>query len=208
MVSVSTQHLEPLERWSATLLLAAGVVWVLEALSMGLRLFDVVVVPNVVIVVTALPATLLVLLAVMGFYPELAEHRPWLALAAVGLAAVALVAFAVQLVWLLGAIFAGAPNPHQLVLVGSLLVLVVSIALFAAGSVVVGVPSRTVGVLLAAFMAVWVVWLVDFFAGVVPDGPSIVFHVLFAALTLAAGYAHRTGAAPLDSGGSSPESTA
>jgi hypothetical protein len=208
MSIVDAERFEPLERWSATLLLAAGVLWVLEAVSMGARLFDVVVVPNVVIVVTALPATLLVLLAVMGFYPGLAEHQPGLSLAAVGLAVVALVAFAVQLVWLLAAIFAGAPNPHQLVLVGSLLMMVVSVVLFAAGSILVGVPSRTVGVLLAAFIAVWVVWLVDFVAGVVPDGPSIVFHVLFAALTLAAGYAHRTDAAPLDADRSSSEPTA
>lgn len=195
MAGGSTRYFEPLERWSAALLLVAGGLWTVEAAAMGAREAGVTV-PNLVIVVTALPAMLLVLLGAMGFYPDLADEMRWLAVAAVAIAVLAVAAIAVQIAWLLAATLLGVPNPHFLVLAGTLLATGASLILFAAGSTVASPPSRTVGLLLVGFVAVWGLWLVDFFVNLVPGLLEVVLHVLSAATILAAGYLHRTKGSP------------
>lgn len=200
MVNIIDQYVELVAGWSATLLLVAGVLWSVEAAAMLARELGVTV-PNPVIILTAVPAMMLVLLGALGFYPGVAEETPRLAVAAAALAGLALVAFLVQLAWLLAANLLDAPNPHILVLAGTLLATAGSLALFAAGSAIAGTPSRIVGGLLVGFMLVWALWFVDFFVGVVPDPLDVGFHLLFAATVLAAGYAHRNAAA-LDAAGS------
>lgn len=154
---------EPLDGKSPTLYLAAGALLAVFATSTGARVFAD---ANVEVVHSVLgPAGFFVgLVGLFGLYPALASDSPRLARVAAAVAALPLVGWFVIAAAGVGSA-AGVLPGASAILPGSVLMLVfpatmLAYLLFAATSLRVGVPSRSVGVLLLAPAATFLLLIV------------------------------------------------
>lgn len=186
-----------LERWSATAFMLAGVLWLADTVLLGLEIMDIYAhgLLNGVFILTALLTTMVGLL---GFYPRLAGRVPRLALATAIVGAVAAGGLVVAFAWVLGTIaLAGVSSPPPVFLVLPLLTL----ALFGVVSLWIDVPSRTVGLLLVAYLVIIVG------AYLASNGLQFGLAGLVSVIALAIGYVHHTGSARPDRAESTADTT-
>lgn len=187
-----------LERWSPTAFITSGVLWLGDTVLLGLAMMDIYAhgLLNGVFILTALLTTMVGLL---GFYPRLADRVPRLALATAMVGAVAAGGLVVAFVWVLGAIaLAGVSTPPGVFLLLPLLTL----GLFGVVSLWIDVPSRTVGLLLLAYLGIFVG------ASLASNGLQFGLAGLVSVIALAIGYVHHTGSARPDRAESTVDSTA
>lgn len=188
----------PLGRWSTRAFVASGVLWFGDTALLGLELLDIYAhgMLNGVLISGALLA---MMVGLLGFYPRLSDRAPRLALGSAVLSGVALVGLVVTLSWLVAAIV----SPSISTPPGAFLY--VPLLALAFGGVVglwTDVPSRTVGILLLAFLGVLLGatavtgWLQFGLAG------------LLGLVALTIGYIHDADVDTLDSPERTPDSAA
>lgn len=136
------------ETWSAIAFLLAGVLWLLDAVSLIVNQFLAPTpVTTALVGVAFVAGILLSVLGVVGLYPRLAPETPLLARAAVG--AIALVGVGLVALILLSLVLPSLPSFLQVGLFRLLIVaLLLSFLLLGWGSVQTTTPSKLVGLLL------------------------------------------------------------
>jgi hypothetical protein len=144
---------EVLEQRSAVAFLVAGVFWLSDTVLLGLEMIDIYTsgLLNGVFLIIALLTSMVGLL---GFYPNLADKRPRLALTCAIIVAIAVGGLVIALIWQLGAMaLTGVSTPPGFVIVSPLL----GFVLVGGASLRDAVPSRIIGVLLLLNVGVLVV---------------------------------------------------
>lgn len=188
---------ESLERWSAVAFMVAGVLWLADTVLLGLEVMGIYAhgLLNGVFILTALLTTIVGLL---GFYPRLSDRIPRLALATATIGAVAAGGLVVALVWVLGTVaLAGVSSPPSVFL----LLPLVTLGLFGLVSLWIDVPSRTVGLLLLAYLVIIVG------TSLATNGLQFGLAGLVSVIAFAIGYVHHTGSAKPDRAEKTVDST-
>lgn len=147
---------------------------------------------NAVIYIAGL---LVALVGLLGFYPRLVIRTPRLARVSAAVVVVAGLGLAVLVVWASITTLLNQPMPPGVLLILSLVAVIVGFLLFTAASLLTGIPSRTVSLLLVAFVVTWVVGLaLSFvaFGGQAPDWLAVALNGVSAVVMLAIGYDLRT----------------
>lgn len=189
---------DTLERWSATVFLAAGVLWLLDTVLLAIELFaDVSILgtPGPVNPVLYISGVVAAIVGLLGVFPSLDEQTPRLARISAGLVAVAGIALVVLLAWFVTVTLLNQSDPPGALLILSLLVAVMGFLLFGIASVRTGVPSRTVGLFMLAIPATLLGGLLLVYVGYggnSPDWTSPVIGILMSVFLLAIGYRLRT----------------
>lgn len=162
MASDTKSQWRAIERWSPTLLLVGGALLIGHAAVKGIEAFTDLAPPPDVFVTTG---HLVGLVGLVGLYPVLVDRTPGVARAAVAVAVVPIVGWVVMTLAQLLAV-AGTVSSLNRVLPGAFIMLVagstvLTYGLFGVATLRAGEGSRTVGFLVLAPAAVFVVSLVD-----------------------------------------------
>lgn len=190
-------QVESLERWSATAFIISGVLWLADTVLLGLELMNIYA-HGLLNGVFILAALLMTMVGLLGFYPRLADRAPRPALATAIVGAVAAGGLVVAFVWVLGTIaLAGVSSPPPVFIFLPFLAL----GLFALLGLWIDRPSRTVGLLLLAYLGTLV--------GAFVAGGGLQFGLvgLVSVIAVAIGYAPHAGKAGPDQTESPADST-
>lgn len=211
MVGDSSGWWESLERYSSTMFIAAGVLFVVAAANNAVVFSAPEYDPSTVSGPLLLVGLLAALLGLMGTYPRLRDPIPRLARAGTCVATLAVLAVLVLLVWGIGAQLDALPELSEAVAIGSLLLLIVAFTLFGVSVLRTDVVDRTVGLLLLA-EAVALVAVFAIPVLVVQGEPSDTWTVgiesVQALLLLGVGYVLRRDGSTLEHAESAPDTTA
>lgn len=153
MIGAHTDVWKTLRAWSAVAFLLAGGFWLTDTTYLALELFVGVVTPEPVAI--KLAAVLAAIVGLLGLYPGLADRLPRLTRAGLVLIGVPGAVWAVLLTWGIGAEISPAIQPPPIAVVTVVfLPIFLGALLYGSASLYTGVPSRAVGVLLLAHVAI------------------------------------------------------
>lgn len=208
MLTTGMTQWKPIEQWSPTAFLIAGVLLLGYATLQGINTFLSVTLPSAALVLYGGIALLAPVFALLGLYSRLRDHAPRLALAGVTTAILSGLLTSVALLWLvvktlqmggLPEIPADAPAWTAVATLLGFLLLAVSFLLFGVASLRTPVLSRTVALLLLVPTAAWV-GLVVGNAILNPEGHymAVVAYTPISLSILVVGYRLRTEVVPTD----------
>lgn len=159
--SDSVSHIQPISGWSGPTQMVEAVAYVTAVVVMAV--------------------------GTLGFYEFLSERAPWLASA--GVAAIALAVVGIIATLVLALLSVATESLADGIFLASFVALLAGFLLIGAASFQIATPSRTVGLLLLAAAALFVVYVVVTVAtgANVPDWATATFAVAITLITLALG---------------------
>lgn len=208
-------RLQPLERWSATAFLLAGVLFIGFAARNGIIAFGDGFSESMrfaLYVAFIVPAELAAYVGLLGLYPRLSEHASRLTGAGavfVGVAGAAIIGFgggAGAALLAVGPL--EPPAVAQLLLPVAVIATILGFLLFGVASLRAGVPSRTAGGLLLIPPATYLLMMTSMVAGVAPDWSAFVLASIQAVAHVAIGVVLRNGGVAADRTAPASDSTA
>lgn len=181
-----------LGKWNVTAFIVTGLLFLLNTALEGIGRYTAMLgEPTFLNAAIYLSGLVIALVGLLGFYPGLIDRTPRLARVSAGVVAVAATGLTALLVWASLTALLNRPMPPGMLLLLSLVLIVLGFLLFTVASLRTGVPSRTVSLLLGAFVATWALGLIlgfVVFAGNAPDWLAVVLNGVSGALMLGIGY--------------------
>lgn len=202
---------ESLEKHSSTLFLGAGVLFVFAAANNAVVFSAPEYDPSTVSGPLLLVGLLAALLGMMGTYPRLREPVPRLARAGVVVASVTVLAVLVLLLWGIGTQLDVLPDLSDAVAIASLLLMILTFALFGVSVLRTDVVDRAVGVLLLAeAVALVAVFAIPVLVvqGEPSDSWTVGIEAVQALLLLGVGYVLRRDGSGIEHAESAPDTAA
>lgn len=182
---------ETLENLSPTAFFVAGGLFAVDTGFMLVDLLGALSISGAVFVLFFVSALIIALVGALGFYPQLADRRPQLALVSMAPIAVAGLALPIVFAWAILASLLEESLPPGSIALAIIVLIFIGLLLFGVASVRTETPSRTGGLLLLALVGTWLAWFAGFGVWGAHDLPgwwSPTFSVVTTSVTLGIGY--------------------